>query len=174
MKKEIILRKDVDLSRIWDLSSIYQNEEEFSKDVLKLEGLVLRMLESYKGKLTDSININLCLDDLKMVSELSGRLGSYRFLAVSADMTNNENQSKSMEISNVLSKANSKLSFIESEILENDEIVIKAAMDENEENRHFLSELLREKPHSLSSEGEKALATLSGVLYSPMTLYNKA
>jgi len=174
MKKEIILRKDVDLSRIWDLSSIYQNEEEFSKDVLKLEGLVLRMLESYKGKLTDSININLCLDDLKMVSELSGRLGSYRFLAVSADMTNNENQSKSMEISNVLSKANSKLSFIESEILENDEIVIKAAMDENEENRHFLSELLREKPHSLSSEVEKALATLSGVLNSPMNIYNKA
>jgi len=174
MKKEIILRKDVDLSRTWDLSSIYQNEEEFSKDVLKLEGLVLRILENYKGKLTDSININLCLDDLKMVSELSGRLGSYRFLAVSADMTNNENQSKSMEISNVLSKANSKLSFIESEILENDEIVIKAAMDENEENRHFLSELLREKPHSLSSEVEKALATLSGVLNSPMNIYNKA
>jgi len=174
MKKEIILRKDVDQSRTWDLSSIYESEEEFSKDVIKLEGLVLRMLDNYKGKLTDSININRCLDDLKMVSELSGRLGSYRFLAVSADMTNNENQSKSMEISNILSKANSKLSFIESEILENDEIVIKDAMDENEENRHFLSELLREKPHSLSSEVEKALATLSGVLNSPMSIYNKA
>ena len=47
-------------------------------------------------------------------------------------------------------------------------------MDESEDNRHFLSELLREKPHSLSSEVEKALATLSGVLNSPMAIYNKA
>jgi len=174
MKKEIKLRKDVDESRTWDLSSIYHNEEEFSRDVAKLDGLVIRMVENYKGKLTDSININLCLDDLKLATELSGRLGSYRFLAVSADMTNNENQSKSMEISNILSKVNSKLSFIESEILENDEEIIKLAMDENEENRHFLSELLREKPHSLSSDVEKALATLSGVLNSPMNIYNKA
>lgn len=174
MKKEIILRKDVDETRTWDLSAIYKSEEEFLKDVSKLNELVSHVVENYKGKLTDSKNINLCLDDLKLVTELSSLLGSYRFLAVSADMTDNENQSKSMEISNILSKVNSKLSFIESEILDNDEKIIKDAMDESEDNRHFLSELLREKPHSLSSEVEKALATLSGVLNSPMAIYNKA
>lgn len=174
MKKEIILRKDVDETRTWDLSAIYKSEEEFYKDVSKLNELVSHMVENYKGKLIDSKNINLCLDDLKLVTELSSLLGSYRFLAVSADMTNNDNQSKSMEISNILSKVNSELSFIESEILGNDDKVIMEAMDESEENRHFLSELLREKPHSLSSEVEKALAMLSGVLSSPMAIYNKA
>lgn len=174
MKKEIILRKDVDETRTWDLSAIYKSEEEFYIDVSKLNELVSHMVENYKEKLTDSKNINLCLDDLKLVTELSGLLGSYRFLTVSADMTNNENQSKSMEISNILSKVNSELSFVESEILGNDEKVIMEAMDESEENRHFLSELLRDKPHSLSSEVEKALATLSGVLNSPMAIYNKA
>ena len=174
MKKEIILRKDVDVTRTWDLSAMYRSEEEFSKDVLKLKESASRMVEDYKGNLKDSERINRCLDDLKLVTELSGRLGSFRFLAVSADMTNNDNQAKSMEISNILSTINSKLSFIESEILENDEVVIKAAMDENEGNRHFLSALLREKPHSLSSEVEKALATLSGVMNAPMSIYNKA
>lgn len=174
MKKEIILRKDVDVTRTWDLSAMYRSEEEFSKDVLKLKESASRMVEDYKGNLKDSERINRCLDDLKLVTELSGRLGSFRFLAVSADMTNNDNQAKSMEISNILSTINSKLSFIESEILENDEVVIKAAMEENEGNRHFLSALLREKPHSLSSEVEKALATLSGVMNAPMSIYNKA
>ena len=174
MKKEIILRKDVDVTRTWDLSAMYRSEEEFSKDFLKLKESASRMVEDYKGNLKDSERINRCLDDLKLVTELSGRLGSFRFLAVSADMTNNDNQAKSMEISNILSTINSKLSFIESEILENDEVVIKAAMDENEGNRHFLSTLLREKPHSLSSEVEKALATLSGVMNAPMSIYNKA
>lgn len=174
MKKEIILRKDVDVTRTWDLSAMYRSEEEFSKDVLKLKESASCMVEDYKGNLKDSERINRCLDDLKLVTELSGRLGSFRFLAVSADMTNNDNQAKSMEISNILSTINSKLSFIESEILENDEVVIKAAMEENEGNRHFLSALLREKPHSLSSEVEKALATLSGVMNAPMSIYNKA
>ena len=174
MKKEIILRKDVDVTRTWDLSAMYRSEEEFSKDFLKLKESASRMVEDYKGNLKDSERINRCLDDLKLVTELSGRLGSFRFLAVSADMTNNDNQAKSMEISNILSTINSKLSFIESEILENDEVVIKAAMEENEGNRHFLSTLLREKPHSLSSEVEKALATLSGVMNAPMSIYNKA
>ncbi|MGB4589396.1 MAG: oligoendopeptidase F [Clostridiaceae bacterium] len=174
MKKEIKLRKDVDEKRTWDLSTIYHNEEEFSKDVIKLDELAISMVEKYKGKLTDSININRCLNELKAFSELAGRLGSYRFLAVSADMTNNENQSKNMEISNVLSKVNSELSFIDSEILANDEKIIRDTMDEDEENKHFLAELLREKPHALSSEVEKALATLSGVLNAPMNIYNKA
>lgn len=174
MKKEIILRKDVDESKTWDLSAIYKSDDEFTEDVIKLNELANHMVEEYQGKLRDSKRINLCLDELKIITELSNRLGSFRFLAVSVDMTNNENQSNSMEISNILSKVNSKLSFIESEILENHEEVIRAAMDENEENRHFLSELLREKPHTLSSEVEKALATLSGVLNAPMSIYNKA
>ena len=174
MKKEIILRKDVDVTRTWDLSALYKHEKEFSEDVVRIKESASRMVEDFKGKLKDSERINRCLDELKLVTELSGRLGSFRFLAVSADMTNNDNQAKSMEISNILSTINSKLSFIESEILENDEVVIKAAMDENEGNRHFLSALLREKPHSLSSEVEKALATLSGVMNAPMSIYNKA
>lgn len=174
MKKEIILRKDVEESKTWDLSAMYKGDEEFTEDVRKLNELAVHMVEEYQGKLRSSKKINLCLDELKIITELSNKLGSFRFLAVSVDMTNHENQSKSMEISNILSQVNSKLSFIESEILENPEELIRAAMEENEENRHFLAELLREKPHTLSSEVEKALATLSGVLNAPMSIYNKA
>jgi len=174
MKTEIRLRKDVDLKRTWDLTAIYGSEEDFNADAMKLKKLAEHMVETYKGKLRDAERINGCLDSLKVVQELSGLLGSFRYLAVSVDMTNNENQSKSMEISNLLSEAASKLSFIEAQILENDEAVLEKAMAENAENSHYLQELLRRKPHSLCSEVEKALATLSGVMNSPMNIYNKA
>lgn len=46
MKKEIILRKDVDETRTWDLSAIYKSEEEFLKDVSKLNELVSHVVEN--------------------------------------------------------------------------------------------------------------------------------
>ncbi len=174
MKKEILLRQEVDKKRTWDLSAIYKNDSEVEDAVTELTSLTKKIVKEYKGNLINTANINACLDELRKVNVLSVQISSYRFLAVSVDMTNNENQSKSMEVSNLLSKVRSKLSFIEGEILENDESVIEKAMVESDENRHYLEELLRGKPYALSIEVEKALATLSPVMNSPMSIYNKA
>ncbi|MFH5836333.1 oligoendopeptidase F [Proteiniclasticum sp. C24MP] len=174
MKNRILLRNEVDEKRTWDLSAIYLSEEEAQEAVKELRVLTEKIVSEYKGNLINAENINTCLDEMRKVNVLSGLISSYRFLAVSVDMTDNENQSKSMEASNLLSNVKSQLSFVEGEILENDESVIEKAMEESEENRHFLEDLLREKPYALTIEVEKALATLSPVMNSPMSIYNKA
>lgn len=174
MKNRILLRNEVEEKRTWDLSAIYRNEEEAEEAVKELRELTEKIVSDYKGNLINAENINSCLDEVRKVNVLSGLISSYRFLAVSVDMTDNENQSKSMEASNLLSKVKSRLSFVEGEILENDEAVIEKAMEESEENRHHLEDLLREKPYALTIEVERALAALSPVMNSPMSIYNKA
>lgn len=174
MQKKILLRNEVEEKRTWDLSAIYGSEEEAQEAVKELKELTEKIASEYKGNLINAVNINGCLDEMRKVNVLSGLISSYRFLAVSVDMTNNENQSKSMEASNLLSKVKSRLSFVEGEILENDESVIEKAMEESEENRHYLEDLLREKPYALTIEVEKALATLAPVMNAPMSIYNKA
>lgn len=174
MKNEILNRKDVDQNRTWDLSAIYSNNGDFDVAVSDLKGLTDKIESEFRGRLTTPDTINSCLDHLRQVYELSGLISSFRFLAVSVDMTDSDNQSRHMEAANLMSKVMSRLSFIEGEILENTDDVIRSAMENSTENRHFLEELLRGKPHALSIEVEKALATLSGVMNSPMTIYNKA
>ena len=174
MQKKILLRNEVEEKRTWDLSAIYGSEEEAQEAVKELKDLTEKIASEYKGNLINAENINGCLDEMRKVNVLSGLISSYRFLAVSVDMTNSENQSKSMEASNLLSKVKSRLSFVEGEILENDESVIEKAMEESEENRHYLEDLLREKPYALTIEVEKALATLAPVMNAPMSIYNKA
>lgn len=174
MQKKILLRNEVEEKRTWDLSAIYGSEEEVQEAVKELKELTEKIASEYKGNLINAENINDCLDEMRRVNGLSGLISSYRFLAVSVDMTNSENQSKSMEASNLLSKVKSRLSFVEGEILENDESVIEKAMEESEENRHYLEDLLREKPYALTIEVEKALATLAPVMNAPMSIYNKA
>jgi len=174
MNNRILNRNEVDEKRTWDLSAIYKTEQDYERAVERISELGETIEKDYKGNLRSSEKINRCLDFLREVNVLAGLISSCRFLAVSVDMTNNENQAESVKASNLLSKVMSRLSFIEGEILENDEEEIRKAMEESKENRHFLEKLLRGKPHALSIEVEKALATLSGLMNSPMTLYNKA
>lgn len=174
MKNEILMRKDVDQERTWDLSAIYATQEEFNEAVSELKALTDTIEGEYRDRLRSPEAINSCLDLLRGVYELSGLISSFRFLAVSADMTDSDNQSRHMEASNLMSKIMSRLSFIEGEILKNEDTVIQEAMEKSGENRHFLEDLLRGKPHALSIEVEKALATLSGVMNSPVSIYNKA
>ena len=97
MEKKVILRSEVDESRTWDLSGIYENEEKVKEAEKALKEKSIHLENAYKGKLTSAETINRCLDDYREVIELSGLISSFRFLAVSVDMTNYENQGLSVE-----------------------------------------------------------------------------
>lgn len=174
MEKRVLLRSEVDETRTWDLSGIFESEEKVKEAERSLYEKSLSMEERFKGKLNSEESINECLDRYREVMELAGLISSYRFLAVSVDMTNQEHQGKSVEASNLISDVMARLSFIQGEILMNEETVLLHAASKSKGNKHFLEDLLREKPHALSIELERALAMLSPVLSSPMSIYNKA
>jgi oligoendopeptidase F len=53
--------------------------------------------------------------------------GTYAELSVSVDHTNNENQDRAMKFMNIASEISSRISFVDSEIIQSDERVIEDA-----------------------------------------------
>ena len=100
--------------------------------------------------------------------------GSYAYLAVAVDQTNSENQGRQMKLSNIMSDLNSRLSFVQSEIIEASEDVINEAIEQSEENRGYLKDIIETKKHALHPEAERVLSALSGTLNSPYNIYNRA
>lgn len=171
---EPIMRKDVPVELTWDLSAIYATEEEMLKDAEKMEALSLELEQRYKGKLNTPEQINSCLDQFRRVYELVTLVSTYTDLAVSVDYYDVHNQERNDRISLKLSEIFSRLSFIDSEILEQDTAMLQAAIDTAKENRLYLEELLRQKPHHLTPETERALAALSPTFSAPYQVYNMA
>ncbi len=171
---ELKSRKDVSVELTWDLSSIYAAEEEMYQDVEKMKQLCERMVQDYKGKLDSPQRINACLDDYREMERLGTLTGTYCDLAVSVDYYNTYHQERNEKLSRLASEISSRLKFIESEIAEQEESVLQEAIAIAVENKLFLQDILRRKPHQLHPETERALAALSQTIYAPYQIYNMA
>jgi oligoendopeptidase F len=174
MGKTLKDRKDVDQSLTWDLSAIYATEEQYNLAVKELQGIASEIERDYKGKLNTASNINQCLDKMRGIAQSVYLAGSYVELAVSVDHTNNENQDRYMQFMNIASDINSKLSFVDSEIIQAKESIIEDAISESKENSNYLNNIKRNKPHALHPEVERVLAAMSGTLEAPYSIYERA
>ncbi len=174
MAKVLKDRKDVDPALTWDLSTIYATDENFQSAVKEMKELSLKIEKDYKGKLNTANKINECLDELRKLYKFRYLASSYVELSVSVDYANNENQDKYSKIMNIISDIESKLSFIESEIIQATDEVLDNAISESKENSNYLKDKKREKIHALHPEVERVLAALSGTLGGPYKIYEQA
>lgn len=174
MAKELKDRKDVEEALTWDLSAIYSSEDEYNAAIKELEELAKEIEKEFKGKLNTAENINKCLDKLRKVTEIIDLTGNYAELSLSVDHTNSDNVDRYMRFSNTMAQISSSLSFIDSEIIQGDEGLIDEAIKESKENRIYLEEIKRAKPHALHPEAERVLAALSGTLEAPYSIYEQA
>ena len=165
-------RKDVPVNETWDLSLIFAAEADFEAAVEKAKKLADTLEKTYKNALTTPESIAECLALYEELEILLYQTTSYTSLAVSVDYTDTEAQKKDAKMTALAAEIGSRLSFIESEIADAPEELIRAAMDKTGRAKHYLAEILREKPHRLSAETEKVLAALSPVFNAPYDIYH--
>lgn len=165
-------RKDVPVRETWDLSLIFAAEADFEAAVEKAKALADTLEKTYKNALTTPESIAECLALYEELEILLYQTTSYTSLAVSVDYTDTEAQKKDAKMTALAAEIGSRLSFIESEIADASEELIRAAMDKTGRAKHYLAEILREKPHRLSAETEKVLAALSPVFNAPYDIYH--
>ncbi len=174
MAKEFKLRSEIEEKFTWDLTTLFKTEVEFETKLNEAVELSKIVERDYKGKLNSADMINQCLEQVKKVMEKVTLVGTYAHLAVAVDQTNNENMGRQMKVSNIMSDLGSRLSFVESEIIEANEEVINQAIEESDENDNYLKDIMREKAHALHPEVERVLSALSSTLDAPYQLYNRA
>lgn len=165
-------RKDVPVNETWDLSLIFAAEADFETAVEKAKALADTLEKTYKNALTTPESIAECLALYEELEILLYQTTSYTSLAVSVDYTDTEAQKKDAKMTALAAEIGSRLSFIESEIADAPEELIRAAMDKTGRAKHYLAEILREKPHRLSAETEKVLAALRPVFNAPYDIYH--
>lgn len=165
-------RKDVPVNETWDLSLIFAAEADFEAAVEKAKTLAGTLEKTYKNALTTPESIAECLALYEELEILLYQTTSYTSLAVSVDYTDTEAQKKDAKMTALAAEIGSLLSFIESEIADAPEELIRAAMDKTGRAKHYLAEILREKPHRLSAETEKVLAALRPVFNAPYDIYH--
>ena len=165
-------RKDVPVNETWDLSLIFAAEADFEAAVEKAKALADTLEKTYKNALTTPESIAECLALYEELEILLYQTTSYTSLAVSVDYTDAEAQKKDAKMTALAAEIGSRLSFIESEIADAPEELIRAAMDKTGRAKHYLAEILREKPHRLSAETEKVLAALRPVFNAPYDIYH--
>ena len=165
---ELKSRKDIPQELAWDLTLIYATEEEMRRDEENLKTLCERMVSVYKGKLTSPQAINHCLDDLRETKRLLTLCGDYCDLSVSVDYYDTHNQERLKKFLRLAAEVSSNLSFIDTEIAAQKDDILEKAIDIATDNKNYLKDILRGKPHQLHPEAERAIAALSQTIQSPL------
>lgn len=164
-------RKDVPVQETWDLTLLYRTEQDYISAVEELKRLADSIETKYRGKLGEPDTIVHCLDSFEQFGILLHRCSAYAGLDLSVDYTDTFRSEREAKMAALRAELQSRLSFVESEIAASDEAVLRAAAEKATGSRRYLAELLRNKPHRLNSETEKALAAFSPVFDAPHEIY---
>lgn len=170
--KVLPLRKDVAVEETWDLTDLLSNEADFEPTLAQLVEDALSFEQQYKGTITNAQKV---IDVLTAFEELQKKfvpIGTYASLNLETDRTNDVAQMRAAKFGTAIGKVSSALSFVRSELLALDEAVLQEAAALSPLYKRYLEELLKQKPHQLHPEVEKALAAFSATFDAPYKTYN--
>lgn len=158
-------REEIPEKYKWDLSGRYINLTEWDNDyeILKAE---INIVEKYKDHLFDSPN-NLFngLEDKFKIEQRLMKLYCYVILILDENLENNDAIYRNSLSQNLFSTYNSLSSFYEPEILDNSDKIKEFLINYPELKKYekYLSNIIRNKAHILSSTEESLISDLSSV-----------
>ena len=167
-----IPRSDVKLEETWNLKDLFASESDYEARLDEIRKAVSEFSEQFQGKITDSASALEALKEYASIYELIIPAGTYVSLLQSEDQANSDHQMRGAAFGSLMAKSSAEMSFFESELSQLPVEELKKAMEQSEDFRIYLRDILRFKPHKLHPEVEKVLAAFSSVFDAPYELYN--
>nr|WP_323741999.1 oligoendopeptidase F [Salinibacillus xinjiangensis] len=168
--KAIPKREEVPTERTWRLEDIFETDDAWEKEFQQVKQLYPKITE-YQGKVAESPE--RLLELMKLQDDISQRLAklfTYAHMRYDQDTTNSFYQELNTRAETLLTQASSAMSFIVPEILQLDQEKVEEFLAKNEElhvYKHYLEDVLRQRPHILDEKSEALLAEVSEVTSSP-------
>ncbi len=165
---ELRKRKDMDPAYTWDLSTLYQDDQAWEKDLTSLDEEADRTA-AFQGRLKDAASIRAYLDAVTALDRRVSNLYVYASCRHDEDTAENDAKTLLAKISAKYAEVMAKISFAEPEILSLPAETLRSVTEDPQiaPYRFTMQKLLEEKPHILSAENEKLLASFSEVLSNP-------
>ena len=166
------LRKDVPVDQTWNLADLVEQDTDFEPALTQVVEDATNFERTYKDAITDAQKVIAVLAAYEALQKSIVPLGTYASLNLEADRTDDAAQMRAAKFGAAVAKISSALSFVRSELLNLPATVLEEAATLDPLYQHFLDELLKQKPHQLHPEVEKALASLSATFKAPYETYN--
>jgi len=161
--KKLPARNQVKSADTWDLSSLFQNDDEWEQAFARWEKQIPKY-DAFRGTLGDGpAALAACLKFDSRIDRTAERLGTYAMLKTSEDLADSRYQRMEGRFHHAAARAAEAASYIRPEILGLPKAKLDEYLDAKELRPYRLSleRLVRYKPHTLSRNEEKLLAMQS-------------
>jgi len=154
-------RSEFPENELWDLTALYQDQEDIQKFV-----------RDYQGKLSTFEDFERAFAELEQIYIQISHIGNYGFMPQTTDFGDESFAQIAQAAMEFETEANVALSFFDDALVGADEAVLEKLGQEP----HLTSAIRQakiKKAHYLGADVEKALTNLGEVFYSPQDIYTK-
>jgi len=173
MKQQLPKRHQLDVNHTWDITNLFKNEQLYLDAFDAVEHDVASFCEKFETKLGSKEAINAALLMYQDIQARVTRIAAYFSLQSSTDSISEENQLRQGKAMLRLQTISRKIAFFENELLQTSDELLRGAAAIDEQNSHYIEEIIEDKKHALAPVVEKTLVALSPVLNASYMNYNR-
>ncbi|MEG1804634.1 MAG: oligoendopeptidase F [Clostridia bacterium] len=157
-------RNDIPTQYKWNLADIFVSTEAWDKEFEQILALLPTFTE-YKGKLNNKKTILEMYKNNDITEERIEKLYCYAYMTYCEDSKNTDSQTRYGKVSTLLSKMSELLAYVEPEMskIPDQELNEMVADKDFADYSESLKALIRNKPHVLSEEQERIVASTGDV-----------
>ena len=165
-------RSEFPENELWDLTALYQDQEDFLRAIEKAKEDIQKFVRDYQGKLNTFEDFERAFAELEQIYIQISHIGNYGFMPQTTDFGDESFAQIAQAAMEFETEANVALSFFDDALVGADEAVLERLGQEP----HLTSAIRQakiKKAHYLGADVEKALTNLGEVFYSPQDIYTK-
>jgi len=175
VSQAVVERNEVSLDETWDLSRIYADWNAWDTDVAEIEKS-LEDLSGMQGQLSESVAaFRQVIEFVHVVREKLSRVCVYASMRSDEDTRIGDHTARDGKAGTLAVSFSEALSWFEPELLELDSATVARFFEDDPELRlyeHFLDEIHRSRPHTLSVEMEGLMAAAGNVTRGAGQVFN--
>ena len=165
-------RSEFPENELWDLTALYQDQEDFLRAIEKAREDIQKFVRDYQGKLSTFEDFERAFTELEQIYIQISHIGNYGFMPQTTDFGDESFAQIAQAAMEFETEANVALSFFDDALVGADEAVLERLGQEP----HLTSAIRQakiKKAHYLGADVEKALTNLGEVYYRPQDIYTK-
>lgn len=170
-------RAEVALEDTWNLLDLFATRGQWQHELAAIERDAAT-ITAHQGHLAEgSARLMVCLDALDALLVRLDRAQTWAYLRLAEDGTDATHQADQSLSESVGARVRAAVNFVDTEVLSLPEGTLHRWLAEQPAlgaHHPLLENLLRRKPHMLSAETERVLASLGEVLDAPYTVYARS
>ena len=165
-------RSEFPENELWDLTALYQDQEDFLRAIEKAREDIKKFVRDYQGNLSTFEDFERAFAELEQIYIQISHIGNYGFMPQTTDFGDESFAQIAQAAMEFETEANVALSFFDDALVGADEVVLEKLGQEP----HLTSAIRQakiKKAHYLGADVERALTNLGEVFYSPQDIYTK-